>query len=64
MAINKNKMNYIFVSIKTTINKMITEYFYSQGVMATFVSNHGVTKDNIFFMGKSGDRWQLSYWIN
>lgn len=42
---------------------MITEYFYSQGAMNAFISEHSVTRDKVSFMGQiSGGRWQLSYW--
>lgn len=42
---------------------MITQYFYSEGAMNALISKHGITRDQVSFMGQtSGERWQLSYW--
>lgn len=42
---------------------MITEYFETQSAMNSFITDHGITKDKISFIGSiAGGRTQLSYW--
>lgn len=44
---------------------MITEYFYSEENMNSYISQYGLSRQNISFMGQiSGGRFQLSYWKN
>lgn len=42
---------------------MITEYFHTQSAMNSFITDKGLDRDRISFMGCITDgRFQLSYW--
>lgn len=42
---------------------MITEYFITESAMNSYISDHGISRQQVSFMGQiSGGRWQLSYW--
>ena len=44
-------------------NNMITQYFYSEASMNSYISEYGIERKQVSFMGYiSGGRWQLSYW--
>lgn len=42
--------------------KLITKTFDNEALMYRYVSDYGILKENIQFLGKSFLLYQLSYW--
>jgi hypothetical protein len=42
--------------------KLITKHFTTEALLNSYISSHGITRDNINYQGYSGGMYQLSYW--